>query len=83
MFTAAATAGAAPVEYKFWRYTAGGGWTLARDYTSSNVYTWYPPEGSNAVQVWVRAVFIGQGMVKEVLGVLGDCARHKEFFHPL
>jgi len=56
MFTAAASAGAAPVEYKFWRYTAGGGWTLARDYTSSNVYTWYPPEGSNAVQVWVRAV---------------------------
>ena len=56
MFTAAATAGAAPVEYKFWRYTAAGGWTLARDYTSSNVYTWYPPEGSNAVQVWVRAV---------------------------
>ena len=55
-FTATAGAGATPVEYKFWRYTAATGWTVARDYSSSNSYTWYPPIGSNALQVWVRAV---------------------------
>ena len=55
-FTATAGAGATPVEYKFWRYTAATGWTVARDYSSSNSYTWFPPIGSNALQVWVRAV---------------------------
>ena len=55
-FTAAATAGSASVEYKFWRFTSATGWTVARDYSSTNTYTWYPPQGSNAVQVWVRAV---------------------------
>ena len=55
-FTASATAGSTPVEYKFWRYTSTTGWTVARDYSSANTFTWYPPAGSNAVQVWVRAV---------------------------
>ena len=56
-FTAAATAGSASVEYKFWRFRRqrrAGQWR--RDYSSTNTYTWYPPQGSNAVQVWVRAV---------------------------
>jgi len=55
-FTATASAGATAVEYKFWRYSTATGWTVARDYSSTNTYTWFPPLGSNALQVWVRAV---------------------------
>ena len=55
-FTATATANAGAVEYKFVRYSDSTGWVLGRDYSANNVYSWYPPLGTNVVQVWVRAV---------------------------
>ena len=55
-FTATAVSAQGPVEYQFWRYSASTGWILAQDYSPSNTYTWYPLEGLNAVQVWVRTV---------------------------
>jgi hypothetical protein len=54
-FTATATATAGAVEYKFVRYSASSGWVVGREYSSTNVYSWYPPLGTNALQVWVRA----------------------------
>jgi hypothetical protein len=53
-FTAAATGG--NVEYQFWRYSSATGWAMARDYSATNSFTWFPPLGANAVQVWVRTV---------------------------
>ena len=54
-FTATATGGSM-TQYKFFIYSAStGGWKLAQDYSSSNTFTWFPPLGQNAVQVWVRA----------------------------
>jgi hypothetical protein len=55
-FTATATANAGVVEYKFVRYSDSTGWVVGRDYSANNVYSWYPPRGTNVVQVWVRAV---------------------------
>ncbi len=54
-FTAAATGGPAPLQYKFLLFSASTGWVVGRDYSSTNTFTWSPPEGTNAVQVWVRA----------------------------
>jgi hypothetical protein len=42
-------------EFRFWTYS-NGQWTMARDYSTVNTVTWTPPAGSNAVQVWVRAI---------------------------
>jgi hypothetical protein len=55
-FTATAVSAQGAVQYQFWRYSASTGWILAQDYSPSNTYTWYPLEGLNAVQVWVRTV---------------------------
>jgi hypothetical protein len=54
-FSATATGGPAPLQYKFLRYSAATGWRVAQDYSATNTFTWFPPEGENAVQVWVRA----------------------------
>jgi len=53
-FTANASSGSGAVQYQFWRYSASTGWILAQDYSSSNSYSWFPLEGLNAMQVWVR-----------------------------
>ena len=55
-WTATATGGTLPVEYKFLRYSTSTGWIVAREYSSINTYTWFPPMGTNAIQVWVRTV---------------------------
>ena len=34
---------------------AATGWVVGQDYSSSNTFTWFPPPGENAMQVWVRA----------------------------
>lgn len=60
-WTATASAGGAAVEYQFWRWSSSTGWVLGRDYSSNNTFTWFPPLGSNAVQVWVRIP--GSGVV--------------------
>jgi len=58
-WTASATAGTAPVQYRFWRNDPGVGWQMVQDYSATNTYTWTPgvaDAGSHMVQVWVRAV---------------------------
>jgi hypothetical protein len=55
---AKAIGGPAPLEYRFWRFSVDSGtWTLVRDYSSSNTYTWTPgvnDAGRYALQVWVK-----------------------------
>jgi Viral BACON domain/FG-GAP repeat len=61
-WTATATGGSGTLEYKFYRYKYGSGWTLVRDYGSSNTYTWTPGAGDTGdyvLQVWVRSVGSG------------------------
>jgi hypothetical protein len=36
------------------RYTDGLGWSIAQAYSSAASYTWFPLQGTHAVQVWVR-----------------------------
>jgi hypothetical protein len=55
-WTAAATGGSGPLQYRFWRLDSSG-WVMARDYASSNQYTWTPTAadvGPHALQAWVR-----------------------------
>jgi N-acetylmuramoyl-L-alanine amidase len=58
-WTARAHGGTAgPLQYAFWRFRAGAGWTKVQDYSSSNTYTWTPTwgdDGQYALQVWVRS----------------------------
>ncbi len=56
-FTAGADAGGLSLEYKFWRYKAGSGWTVGQNYSTSNAYTWTPSAadtGQYEIQVWIR-----------------------------
>jgi hypothetical protein len=53
-FTANATGGTS-LQYKFLTYSSGTGWTVGQDYSATKSFVWYPPQGSNAVQVWMRA----------------------------
>jgi lysophospholipase L1-like esterase/chitodextrinase len=53
-FTAVATGGGA-VEYRFLTYSTATGWVVMREYSGANAFTWFPPLGENAVQVWVRS----------------------------
>jgi hypothetical protein len=54
-FTALATGGIAPLEYRFVTYDAVAGWVIAQDYGASNAFTYKPRAGTNVVQVWVRS----------------------------
>jgi hypothetical protein len=58
-WTARARGGSAgPLQYAFWRFRTGVGWTKVQDYSTSNTYTWTPTwgdEGKYALQVWVRS----------------------------
>jgi hypothetical protein len=57
-WTAAASSGTGPVEYRFARYDwQQGTWTLVRDWNSDSQYRWMPTMndiGSYALQVWAR-----------------------------
>jgi hypothetical protein len=56
--TASAGGGAVPLEYQFWRYREGAGWSLVQGYGPLATYSWTPvagEEGTYAVQVWVRS----------------------------
>lgn len=49
---------AAPLQYRFVLYTEGVGWSLLRDWGTSNTFTWTPGTadvGNHVVQVWVRS----------------------------
>jgi hypothetical protein len=55
-WTATATGGVAPLQYRFWSYTASTGWIIVRDYTSSNFVVWTPPAaGQYDFAVWVKS----------------------------
>jgi hypothetical protein len=56
-WTAEATGGVGPIEYRVWRY-AGGQWTMVRDYAADSSYTWHttPADaGVAALQFWARS----------------------------
>jgi hypothetical protein len=49
---------ASPLQYRFLLYTDGIGWTVLREWSSDNVFTWTPSAsqaGQHALQVWVRS----------------------------
>jgi hypothetical protein len=53
-FTATATGGTAPYQYKWWIFD-GVSWTLARDWSTSPSYAWTPTlAGGYRIGVWVR-----------------------------
>jgi hypothetical protein len=57
-WTAIAAGGIASLEYEFWRFRQGSGWTLAQAYSPSPTYVWAPApgeEGTYHLQVWVRS----------------------------
>jgi hypothetical protein len=58
-WTALATNNLGPVEYRFYLYRQTG-WTMVRDYDTSNAWTWTPAMADvgspNYLQVWARAV---------------------------
>lgn len=55
-WTATATGGVAPLQYKFWAYDPSIGWSVIQDYGSANTTTWTPLKpGTYDLQVWVRA----------------------------
>jgi cell wall-associated protease len=55
-FTAAATGGVSPHEYK-WLVSSGSGWTVAQQWSASNTFTWRPTTANSnySVGVWVRS----------------------------
>jgi len=57
-FKAKASGGPAPLQYRFYRLNRQTNiWTMVRDYSTVDNYTWTPAatdEGSYSVQVWVR-----------------------------
>jgi hypothetical protein len=57
-FKAKATGGPAPLQYRFFRFNRQTNvWTLVRDYSPVDTYTWTPvagDEGAYNIQVWVR-----------------------------
>jgi hypothetical protein len=57
-WTATATGGLPPLQYQFWRFREGAGWTMVRDYSTTNTFSWTPGAndgGRYALQVWVRS----------------------------
>ncbi|HLZ07717.1 MAG TPA: triple tyrosine motif-containing protein, partial [Chloroflexota bacterium] len=56
-WTATASGGTAtPLQYKFYLYTQGSGWSLLQDYGPNETFTWTPTvAGTYQVQVWVRS----------------------------
>jgi hypothetical protein len=58
VWTASATGGIAPLQYRFWRYKyATGAWTMVQDYSTSNTFAWTPTAfdvGTYTLEVWVR-----------------------------
>jgi hypothetical protein len=55
-FTAAATGGTSPYQFK-WLVSNGGGWSVARDWSAGSTFTWTPAAASSnySIGVWVRS----------------------------
>jgi len=57
VWTVTATGGAGPLQYEFWRLTAGQ-WHLVQGWSPSSEFRWTPGNsdaGTHSFQVWVRA----------------------------
>ena len=56
VFSATATAGTAPYQFKWWLFN-GTTWAIARDWSTSSTFAWTPsvPNPNSAVGVWVRS----------------------------
>jgi hypothetical protein len=56
-FTATASGGTAPYQYKWWVFD-GATWILTRNWSASNTYAWTPGEvnANYQVGVWVRSL---------------------------
>jgi len=59
-FTATATGGFAPLQYKWWVFD-GTTWAIARDWSTVNTFAWTPMTGSSSymVGVWARSATNG------------------------
>jgi hypothetical protein len=55
-WTAQASVVGGTVEYQFWRYKQGTGWSLVQNWSGTNTFTWVLSEGTYAIQVWARRV---------------------------
>jgi cell wall-associated protease len=55
-FTASATGGASPYQYK-WLISDGGTWVVAQEWSTANTFTWTPAaaSASYSIGVWVRS----------------------------
>ena len=55
-FTAIATGGTMPYQFKWWLWD-GANWTVLQDWSTGNTFTWTPstPNPNYAVGVWVRS----------------------------
>src|SRR5882724_11111841 len=55
-FTATATGGTAPYQFKWWLWD-GATWTVLEDWSTANTFAWTPstPNPNSAVGVWVRS----------------------------
>jgi hypothetical protein len=57
-WTAVASGGAAPLQYKFLLFNETAGWSILRDWSPASSVAWTPASahvGQNAIQVWVRS----------------------------
>jgi hypothetical protein len=55
-WTASATGGTPPLQYRFYRRDGSGVWTIVQDYGATNKYTWPSAvPGTYIVEVWVRS----------------------------
>ena len=59
-FTATATGGIAPLQYKWWVFD-GSTWTVARDWSTANTFAWSPATGGSSYMmgVWARSATNG------------------------
>jgi len=58
-WTALARSTGGPIEYKFFRYDASTGWSVAQNWGPANAYTWPTAAadfGTHAISVWARRV---------------------------
>jgi len=56
---ATATRGSGALQYRFYVYSEGNGWSILQDYSAANTATWTPTlSGNYALQVWVRSLGI-------------------------
>ncbi len=58
-FTANPTGGVAPLQFKWLTYSSATGWTVARNWSPSAVFTWTPTVADAAAQVtvWARSAW--------------------------